>query len=354
MLLIYIEVFMNRNEWLRLQDSKEKWRYRNVVRDIQRQLIYNTNSKAKVIHHLRDTEEQRKYNDEHYEYFGLNQDGTFEYGKYVIFVTNKEHANIHSVSEETCKKISEAVKESYTDEMRAASSNRMMANWKNPCFREKMHNLRYGVQLTDEVKQKISKSNKARWQDPDFRNSRIKIIKKTNESYWTDERRELASINNTGEKNPMYGKHIKESTRFKMSESAKLAWTDERKSLYSESQSGSNNPFYGKCHSEESKKKISESQKGKRLSENHKKKIGESHKGKITSDTTKMKMSASNKLNKELKLRFNKYVNMFTFSELKKLAKTTMMEMFDVSKEQPNFDYIFASIDSIITRMQDH
>ena len=95
---------MNRNEWLRLQDSKEKWRYRNVVRDIQRRLIYNTNSKAKVIHHLRDTEEQRKYNDEHYEYFGLNQDGTFEYGKYVIFVTNKEHANIHSTSEETCKK----------------------------------------------------------------------------------------------------------------------------------------------------------------------------------------------------------------------------------------------------------
>lgn len=217
-----------------------------------------------------------------------------------------------------------------------------------------MHNLRYGVQLTDEVKQKISKSNKARWQDPDFRNNRIKIIKKTNESYWTDERREQASINNTGEKNPMYGKHMKESTRFKMSESAKLAWTDERKSLYSESQSGSNNPFYGKCHSEESKKKISESQKGKRLSENHKKKIGESHKGKITSDTTKMKMSASNKLNKELKLRFNKYVNMFTFSELKKLAKTTMTEMFDVSKEQPNFDYIFASIDGIITRMQDH
>lgn len=95
---------MNRNEWLRLPDSKEKWQYRNMVSDIQRQLIYNTNSKAKVIHHLRDTEEQRKYNDEHYEYFGLNQDGTFEYGKHVIFVTNKEHANIHSASEETRKK----------------------------------------------------------------------------------------------------------------------------------------------------------------------------------------------------------------------------------------------------------
>ena len=337
-----------------LPDGKEKWQYRNVVRGIQLQLICNINPKANVIHHLRDTEEQRKYNDEHYEYFGLNQDDTFEYGKYVIFVTNKEHANIHSLSEETRKKISEAVKESYTDEMRATSSNIMKNNWKNPCFREKMHNLLCGVPRTDEVKRKCRESNKARWQDPEFRNNRIKIIKKTSESYWTDERREQARINNTGEKNPMYGKHLKESTCSKMSESAKLSWTDERKSLYSESQSGSNNPFYGKHHSEESKKKMSESRKGKHISEDHKGKIGESQKGKITSDATKMKMSASNKLNRELKLRFNKYANTFTFSELKKLAKTTMMEMFDVSKEQPNFDYIFANIDSITTRMQDN
>jgi hypothetical protein len=342
---------MNRNEWLKLPNSKEKWQYRNVVRSIQLQLIYNANPKANVIHHLLDTEEQRKYNNEHYERFGLNQDGTFEYGKYVIFVTNKEHAIIHSLLEETRNKISKAVKKSYTNERRVNASNIMKARWKNPCFREKMHRLVSGVPLTDETKQKISESNKARWQDPDSRNNRIEIIKRATESYWTDERREQARINNTGEKNPMFGKHPKESARSKMSESAKLSWNDERRKKYSEMLSGECNPFYGKHHSEESKKKMSESRKGKHISEDHKKKIGESHKGKIISDATKMKMSASNKLNRELKLRFNKYANTLTFSELKKLAKTTMMEMFDVSKEQPNFDYVFANIDSIIIRM---
>ena len=48
-----------------------------------------------VVHHRDDTEECRKYNEEHYELWGFNLDGTFEYGKYVIFMTASDHTKYH-------------------------------------------------------------------------------------------------------------------------------------------------------------------------------------------------------------------------------------------------------------------
>lgn len=120
---------MNREEWKSCSDRKLKWQWANKCRKIQRSLQYNKNPKAVVRHHLRDTEEQRKYNDEHYEYFGFNQDGTFEYGKYIIFVTKEEHSSLHSVSEETRKKRSKSLK---------------------------------GIHKTEEWRKKLSKSNKGK------------------------------------------------------------------------------------------------------------------------------------------------------------------------------------------------
>lgn len=73
-----------------------------------------------------------------------------------------------------------------------------------------------------------------------------------------------------GEKNPMYGVHLKcsDETKKKLSEimsgsgnpmyGIHLKKTDEQKKKQSEMFSGVNNPFYGKHHSEETKKKISE------------------------------------------------------------------------------------------------
>lgn len=95
---------MNQREWKKSGKFTNKYEWYNQVRRFQRSLQYNPNPEAKIIHHLRDTEEQRKYNDEHYEFWGFDQNGTFEYGKYVIFVTREEHSNIHKCSEETCKK----------------------------------------------------------------------------------------------------------------------------------------------------------------------------------------------------------------------------------------------------------
>lgn len=55
----------------------------------------------------------------------------------------------------------------------------------------------------------------------------------------------------TGENNPMYGKHLSEETKQKMSEAKKGKFT------------GENNPMYGKYHTEESRQKISQAKKGK-------------------------------------------------------------------------------------------
>ena len=54
------------------------------------------------IHHRDDTEECRKYNEEHYELWGYNEDGTFEEGKYVVFMTTAEHAKYHNDGVKNC------------------------------------------------------------------------------------------------------------------------------------------------------------------------------------------------------------------------------------------------------------
>ena len=49
-----------------------------------------------VVHHRDDTDECRKYNEEHYERWGFNEDGSFEYGKYIVFMAQSEHVSYHN------------------------------------------------------------------------------------------------------------------------------------------------------------------------------------------------------------------------------------------------------------------
>lgn len=119
----FIIHIMNQKEWKTSGKFKGKYEWYNKTRKIQKSLQYNSDEKANRIHHLRDTEEQRRYNDEHYELWGHNLDGTFEYGKYVIFVTEEWHNNYHAQSEETKKKNSDAVRASMTLEVRKRISN---------------------------------------------------------------------------------------------------------------------------------------------------------------------------------------------------------------------------------------
>ena len=208
---------MNQKEW-KLCNESGKFEWYNRARKIQRSLQFNEDKTATVIHHLRDTEEQRKYNDEHYELWGHNLDGTFEYGKYVIFVTKEEHTEIHKRSEETRAKISETTKIAMTSKD----------------VRNKIRVAHIGKKLSEEHKQKIRNSM------PDLR----------------------------GEKNPMYGKHLSEEHKKKISESEKGKVTSkETKIKQSESKLGEKNPMYGKSLSDSHKQAIHDKLVGRKKSE---------------------------------------------------------------------------------------
>lgn len=243
---------MDMKSW-KLCSEPNKYEWYNKTRNIQKSLQYNNDPSAKIIHHLRNTEEQRKYNNEHYELWGHNLDGSFEYGKYVIFVTKEEHTKIHSCSEETRQKI----KEAWTDDKRQELSKKLSAN-NNPNYgkhfskehRDKISASNKGKQhFTDERKKSISIASKKLWKSPEFRDKQF-----TNNPLFKDKH---------GANHPMYGKHL----------------SDEHKKKISESHSGENNPNYGKHLSEEVIEKIRKSNKGKIRSEETRKRISESKKG---------------------------------------------------------------------------
>ena len=90
-----------------------------------------------VAHHRDDTEECRKYNQEHYELWGHNLDGTFEYGKYLVFMTLAEHSSYHN----------------------SGSKNSFFGKHHTDEQRSKWSSQRKGRKLTDEWKLHISENN---------------------------------------------------------------------------------------------------------------------------------------------------------------------------------------------------
>ena len=152
---------MTYKQWWSLSYAEQDHTWLNRVREIQKSLRYNSDPNAIVIHHLRDTEEQRKYNDEHYELWGHNLDGSFEYGKYVIFVTKSEHRLLHKHSDETKKKISEnnarnMLGKHHSDETKKRISN----SRKGKCSGENHFN--YGKKFSSEFRKKLSDAHKGK------------------------------------------------------------------------------------------------------------------------------------------------------------------------------------------------
>ena len=235
---------MNRKEWYKA--CEEGWaprRYDNASREIQKSLKYNSDPNAITRHHLRDTEEQRKYNDEHYELWGfeIDENGNehFEYGKYIVFMTPEEHTKLHHVSEETRLKLSNSLHLFYqTDEGKLSAKLRM----------------------TDAVKSKISASVKATMTEE--HKCLLSDIAKKN---MTDERKEL----------------IRQTTKDAMTD------TEIRQKI--------SNSKLGKPLSEEHKKAISEGGKGRVVSKDTREKISKIHKGKIVSDETRQRLREASK-----------------------------------------------------------
>lgn len=275
---------MNIKEWNKACD--EGWaprRYDNASREIQKLLKYNSDPNATTRHHLRDTEEQRKYNDEHYELWGfeIDENGNehFEYGKYVVFMTPEEHNTLHAQSEETKAKRKETLN-------------------------------------TPEVRKKLSDASKAAWSDEIYHKA---MCEKARAAWTSDRKKEksesmLGELNHqygkSGELSPNYGITRSDETRTKMSTSIKEAYNNGTRERYrfisedehskrSQAASGENNGMYGKHHTEESRKKISKNSPkymlGKHLTNEAKLKLSEAHKRENLSDYTRQELSRASK-----------------------------------------------------------
>lgn len=234
---------MNRKEWklLRKTDSSKAFFWYNKVKKKVKlkefENDYRTDKNADTIHHLRDTEEQRKYNDEHYEMFGfeLDENGNahFEYGKYVVFWTQDHHRQYHCRSEDTRAIIGKTSKEHWLDKnYRQKVLSSMRKSWANDHDRRHRQSLRLkGVKLTDQHRLKLR-------------------------------------LSKLGSKNPMFGKHPSKETLEKRGRSISAAMTEDVRRRISEhmpDRHGENNPLFGKIspmrgqhHSDETRKLISE------------------------------------------------------------------------------------------------
>ena len=109
-----------------------------------------------------------------------------------------------------------------------------------------------------------------------------------------------------GKDSPLYGKHLSEDTRQKISQARKgKTFSDEHRKKISESKKGENNPnygkrgkgtpMYGKHHTDETRNKISQANKGKNNPMYGKRGKDAPWYGKHLSDETRKKLSQSKK-----------------------------------------------------------
>ena len=188
---------MNNKEYWSQANALSTPNYKMIHAKLEKWKLENNITERCAVHHRDDTEETRKYNEEHYERWGFNEDGTFEYGTYVIFMTLSEHTAYHKpnsyFTEETRRKLSAALT---------------------------------GRVFTTEHRERIGASLKGRTRLPP-----------------SDETRRKMSESHKGSNNAMYGRHHSDETRDRLSELATK-------------RTGSKNPMYGKIHSEKSKQKM--------------------------------------------------------------------------------------------------
>lgn len=138
-------------------DKKEFFYFRNLaVKELGLRKGY-------VIHHLRDTEEQRIFNDTYYERWGYDFDGVC---KYCVLMKVEDHRAYHRLSEETRKKISDSNK-----------ATKSTAEYKERISGKNSYMYGKHRELSDEAKQKISEGIKEFFKDEDNRIARSNALK---------------------------------------------------------------------------------------------------------------------------------------------------------------------------------
>lgn len=132
--------------------------YHKQIRKLLEEWKHKNNITGKcVIHHRDDTDETRKYNGEHYELWGFNLDGTFEYGKYVVFMTQSEHNTHHFAGEKN-----PMYGKSPSDETRTKISAARKGIRHSAEAKAKISATLKGHQFSDETRAKISAAIKGR------------------------------------------------------------------------------------------------------------------------------------------------------------------------------------------------
>lgn len=150
--------------------------YKKQITEILNQWKANNNLVGDyIVHHRDDTEECRAYNKAYYKRWEFNEDGTFEYGKYVIFMTRSEHMKHHrtgaKLTEEQKRHLSEintgerhlkyGIKTSEHTRMKLSEGKLGDKNpMKNEAYRLKMRETRKRNQQGISILYKVYKANK--------------------------------------------------------------------------------------------------------------------------------------------------------------------------------------------------
>ena len=147
---------MNKKEYCNSEIYRKNPEYRQIQKLLKDWKTENNITNRCVVHHRDDTEECRKYNEEHYELYGFNLDGTFEYGKYVIFMTNAEHARYHNKGENHPMH-----GKHHSEEVKTKMSTAHQGKHHSEEARAKISIAHQGGHLSSETKAKLSTVGKA-------------------------------------------------------------------------------------------------------------------------------------------------------------------------------------------------
>lgn len=329
---------MNRKEWKEFckTNSKDAFIWYNRVRKLLKSKEFessdNCDKDAKVIHHLRDTEERRKYNDEHYELFGfeIDEDGNeiFNYGKYVVFWTKEHHDNYHRKSLELRLHQSKLMKEKFKNyDYYKAFCEVQRNKWTDKRKEEQSVRRKLLYEEHPEIRQKISNSCKGKCSGENnamhgkFGKDHPKYghtmtdegkanfrAKRLHHEVSADIRKKISISLKNSDKHPWRGRHLPDYIIQKISDTKKSSYHPYRgNNLSEEHRNNISKSLLGHITSESTKKKISDSLKGHIVSEDTRQKISNNRKGKgcrPCSEDTKKKISDKKKYISEI---YNKY-----------------------------------------------
>lgn len=149
---------MNQKQWKELIKLPKENRGQNFFyyRNLAQKLLGYKRGCGLTIHHLRDTEEQRFFNDQYYERWGIDFDGKM---KYCVLITTEEHNKVHHLSEETKEKISKSVsiaKTKYTPEQLKEQKKLQNKKYSDSHKQEKrLYDKKYYEAHKDKIKQRL-------------------------------------------------------------------------------------------------------------------------------------------------------------------------------------------------------